>query len=94
MNTDSPDAGTWNNLNSLVWVNNQLVSPPHWKHPTQKGNVEIPLIDEGYEFREPTKIALKKGWNTVTVKLPVGSFKGLNWQNPVKWTFTFVEVKE
>lgn len=94
MNTDSPNAGTWNNLNSLVWVNNQLVSPPLWKHPNQKGNLEIPLIDEGYEFREPTKISLKKGWNTVKVKLPVASFKGLNWQNPVKWMFTFVEVRK
>ncbi|WP_205728712.1 family 20 glycosylhydrolase [Flavobacterium sp. GT3P67] len=94
MNTDSPNAGTWNNLKSLVWVNNGLVSPPLWKHPNQKGNLEIPLIDEGYEFREPTKIALKKGWNTVKVKLPVGSFKGINWQNPVKWLFTFVEVSE
>jgi hexosaminidase len=94
MNTDSPNAGAWNDLNSLIWVNNQLVNPPLWKHPNQKGDLEIPLIDEGYEFREPTKIALKKGWNTVKVKLPVGSFKGLNWQNPVKWMFTFVAVSE
>lgn len=94
MNTDSPNAGTWNNLNSLVWVNNQLINPPLWKHPNQKGNLEIPLIDEGYEFREPTKITLKKGWNAVRVKLPVGSFKGNNWQNPVKWMFTFVELSE
>ncbi|UFH36891.1 family 20 glycosylhydrolase [Flavobacterium acetivorans] len=94
MNTDSPVAGTWNNLNSLIWVNNELVEPPLWERPNQKGNSEIPLIDEGYEFREPTKITLKKGWNEVRVKLPVGSFKGTNWQNPVKWMFTFVEVTE
>ena len=94
MNTDSPAAGTWNNLNSSVSVNNQLVSAPIWQRPSQKGNLEIPLIDEGYEFREPTKISLKKGWNTVNVKLPVGSFKGMNWQNPVKYMFTFVPVKE
>ena len=94
MNTDSPASGTWNNLNSLVWVNNQLVTPPLWKHPNQKGNLEIPLIDEGYEFREPTKITLKKGWNLINVKLPVASFKGDNWQNPVKWMFTFVELRE
>lgn len=93
MSTDSPNAGTWNNLKSQVWVNNELVSPPLWKHPNQKGNLEIPLIDEGYEFREPTLISLKKGWNTVKVKLPVASFKGQNWTNPVKWMFTFVEVK-
>jgi hexosaminidase len=94
MNTDSPNTATWNNLNSLVWVNNQLISPPIWKHPNQIGNLEIPLIDEGYEFRAPTKISLKKGWNAVRVKLPVGSFTGLNWQNPVKWMFTFVAVSE
>ena len=94
MNTDSPTVGTWNNLNSSIWVNNELVNPPLWKRPAQKGNLEIPLIDEGYEFREPTKISLKKGWNTINVKLPVGSFKGLNWQNPVKWMFTFVPVTE
>lgn len=93
-NTDTPNAGTWNNLKSLVWVNNLLVNPPLWKHPSQKGDSEIPLIDEGYEFREPTKIGLKKGWNTVKIKLPVGSLKGLSSQNPVKWMFTFVEVKE
>ena len=69
-----------------------MIPTPLWKRPAQKGNLEIPLIDEGYEFREPTMIPLKKGWNTVNIKLPVGSFKGLNWQNPVKWMFTFVPV--
>jgi hexosaminidase len=93
-NTDTPNAGTWNNLNSLLWVNNQLVNPPLWQHPGQKGDSETPLIDEGYEFREPTLIALKKGWNTVKIKLPVGTFKGSGYQGPVKWMFTFVEVKE
>ena len=28
MNTDSPAAGTWNNLNSSIWVNNQLIPTP------------------------------------------------------------------
>jgi hexosaminidase len=93
MNTDSPAAGTWNNLDSSVSVNNKIISPPLWKRPNQKGSLEIPLIDEGYEFREPTKINLKKGWNTVNVKLPISSFKGQNWQNPVKWMFTFIPVR-
>lgn len=92
--TDSPKSGTWNNLNSMLWVNNQLVSPPLWKHPNQKGNLEIPLIDEGFEFRESTKINLKKGWNTVKVKMPVGSFKSLSSQNPVKWMFTFIAIEK
>lgn len=92
--TDSPDLGTWNNLKSVIWLNGELINPPHWQHAGQKGHSEIPLIDEGYEYRKPAVIPLKKGWNTVLVKLPVGSFKGTDWQNPVKWMFTFVETDD
>jgi hexosaminidase len=35
-----------------------------------------------------------KGWNNVLIKAPVGSFKGNDWQNPVKWMFTFVPVND
>jgi hexosaminidase len=87
--TDSPPENSWDNKGSAVWVNGILISPPHWKRAGQKGNSEIPLIDEGYEYREPTKIYLQKGWNTVLIKAPVGTFNG-EWQNPVKWMFTFV----
>ena len=90
--TDSPPAGAWDNHQSKVWVNGKLVEPPHWTRAGQKGNAEIPLIDEGYEYREPTKILLKKGWNDVLIKSPIGSFKGKNWQNPEKWMFTFVPL--
>jgi hypothetical protein len=76
-----------------LWVNGKRVEPPIWKRAGQKGNAEIPLTDEGYEYREPTKILLKKGWNTVLIKAPVGSFNSNDWQNPVKWMFTFVETK-
>jgi hypothetical protein len=34
------------------------------------------LIDEGYEYRTPTDIYLKKGWNQIMVKAPIGSFRG------------------
>jgi hypothetical protein len=57
-----------------------------------KGNSEIPLLDEGYEYREPTKIPLKKGWNNILIKAPIESFKGKDWQNPVKWMFSFTEI--
>ncbi|MBL0337454.1 MAG: hypothetical protein IPP73_19710 [Chitinophagaceae bacterium] len=89
--TDSPPVGAWDNKGSAVWVNGKLITPPKWKHGGQKGDSEIPLIDEGYEYREPAKIFLQKGWNTVLIKAPVGSYSG-EWQNPVKWMFTFVEV--
>lgn len=92
--TDSPPASTWDHKGSNVWVNGKAVTPPHWRRAGQRGHSEIPLIDEGYEYRAPTKIFLKKGWNTVLIKAPVGSFRGRDWQNPVKWMFTFVQVAE
>lgn len=91
--TDSPPQSEWNNKGDAVWVNDILILPPVWLRAGQKGNSEIPLIDEGYEYRSPTKIFLKKGWNDVLIKAPIGTFKGKDWQNPVKWEFTFVPVE-
>jgi hypothetical protein len=88
--TDPPPIDAWDNKNSEVWVNGKIIRPPHWLHGGEKGNSETPLVDEGYEYRQPAKVFLKKGWNTVLVKCPVASFKGKDWQNPVKWMFTFV----
>jgi hexosaminidase len=92
--TDSPPIGAWDNRNSAVWVNGNIISPPVWKRGGQKGESEIPLIDEGYEYREPTKIFLNKGWNTVLIKAPVCKFSAKDWQNPVKWAFTFVQTSD
>lgn len=90
--TDSPDPARWNNLQSKVWVNGVEIAPPLWEHAGQKGNAEIPLADEGYSYREPEKISLHKGWNDVLIKAPVSTFKGTDWQNPVKWEFTFLPI--
>lgn len=90
--TDSPQPGTWDNHHSKVWVNGALINPPAWKRAGQKGHSEIPLVDEGYEYRSPAKITLKKGWNEVLVKSPIAGFKGKDWQNPEKWMFTFVRA--
>lgn len=89
--SDSPPAGEWDNRGSKVWVNGNIIEPPIWKRAGQKGNAETPLLDEGYEYREPTKIILQKGWNTVLIKAPVGSFKA-EWNNPVKWMYTFISL--
>lgn len=91
--SDTPDAGTWDNRQSKVLVNGQEVKPPLWKNAGMKGNMERPLVDEGYSYRKPTLVQLKKGWNTVLIKLPVKNFSGKDWQNPEKWMFTFVEAK-
>lgn len=91
--TNSPGAGNWDDRGSKVWVNGSEVAPPQWRRAGQQGHPEVPLTDEGYEYRAPTMIPLKKGWNTVLIKAPVGSFKGKDWHNPVKWMFTFVPVQ-
>ena len=91
--TDAPPAGAWDEKGSVLWVNGKLIPPPAWKRGGQKGNAEIPLADEGYEYREPAKILFREGWNTVMIKAPVSTFKGKDWQNPVKWMFTMVEVE-
>ncbi len=87
--TDSPPAGAWDLRKSQIWVNNQLIPSPQWRRPGAKGALEEPLIDEGYEYRPPQTIFLKKGWNTVLVKCPVGTFSGSGFGNPVKWMFSF-----
>lgn len=92
--TDSPPAGQWDRHHSEIWLNNKIVPPPSWLHSGQKGDLEIPLADEGYESRPPAALKFKEGWNTVRIKVPIGSFKGRNWNNPEKWMFTFVEVKD
>lgn len=91
--TDSPKPGTWDNHESRVWLNGVLIDPPKWTRAGQKGHPEIPLIDEGYEYRKPVELQLKKGLNQVLVKSPIGRFKGKDWQNPEKWMFTFLPVK-
>ena len=91
-NSDTPAEGTWDDRGSTLFFNGRVIAPPAWKRAGQQGNSEIPLIDEGYEYRPPVAVPVQKGWNIVLVKLPVGSFKGKNWQNPVKWMFTFVPV--
>ncbi|HVZ24682.1 MAG TPA: family 20 glycosylhydrolase, partial [Sediminibacterium sp.] len=92
--TIGPAAGTWDNRHSAIWINGEPVSPPDWQQAGQKISLEVPLTDEGYEYRQPTPILLHKGWNQILVKLPVGSFKGGDWQNPVKWMFTFLPLPE
>ena len=90
--SNSPDVGTWDNRKSEVWVNEVLIPPPVWKQAGAVGNMEVPLLDEGYEYRDPAKIILKKGWNKIIVKMPIGSFKGVDWKNPEKWMFTVVPL--
>jgi hypothetical protein len=81
-----PQQGEWHTTNAKVWVNGEIVQPPVWKNPGLAEKTEdIPFSDENYFFRNPSKITLRKGWNTVLLKVPQG---GTSW----KWMFTFVPV--
>lgn len=81
-----PDIGQWHTTNPKIWVNKEEIEPPVWKQPNiEEKSDEIPFIDEDYFYRNPTKIKLNKGWNTVLLKIPHG---GNSW----KWMFTCVPV--
>ncbi len=91
----TPEQGRWDWRGSKLWINDQIVPPPKWTYPGRHSkSQESPLVDEGYEYRPAAEVQLKKGWNTILVKAPVGSFKGMGWQHPVKWMFTVVQVKQ
>ncbi|MBL7473259.1 family 20 glycosylhydrolase [Robertkochia sediminum] len=82
----TPDLGQWHTTNPKVWVNGKEIEPPVWKQPNLGADTgEIPFVDEDYFYREPTKVPLKKGWNTVLLKIPHG---GTSW----KWMFTCIPV--
>ncbi|NWK54400.1 family 20 glycosylhydrolase [Verrucomicrobiaceae bacterium N1E253] len=66
-----------------IWLNGKRIDPPTWKNKG-KAAKEIALIDEIYTSREPSKIKLNKGWNTVLVK------SAPTW----KWVFSFSPVEK
>ncbi len=92
----TPPSGEWDYNKSRIWINEKIVSPPRWKYPGRKsGLLEEPLIDEMHYIRPPQKIAVRKGWNTILVKLPVNEFNpDKDWQEPPKLMFTAVPVKK
>lgn len=90
--TNTPVSEKWDERGSKIWVNGKLVGAPAWRFAGRKGALEEPLYDEGYEFRDPSIIPVKQGWNEVLVKLPVASLKSNDGQNPVKWMFSFAPL--
>ena len=83
----TPAIGQWHTTNPNIWVNGNTIEPPIWKQPNLGTKTdEIPFVDEDYFFRTPTKINLKKGWNTVLLKIPQD---GNSW----KWMFTCIPIQ-
>ncbi|SHM84865.1 N-acetyl-beta-hexosaminidase [Chitinophaga jiangningensis] len=92
--SDSPEAGMWDNKGSNVTVNGLPMAPPQWQHAGHKGKGEFPLTDEGYEYRSPAMVPFHKGANEVVMYLPRPVAKSADWQNPVKWMYTFVPLQQ
>lgn len=92
----TPPQGQWDYMKSQLWINADLIQPPSWSFPGRpSGQLEEPLVDEGFYYRPPIRMNVKKGWNTVLMKLPMRSFDPLlDWQVPPKWMFTFIPVHQ
>lgn len=90
----TPPKGAWDYMSSKLWINGALLAPPQWAFPGRaSGKLEEPMVDEGFYYRPPATVKVKRGWNNVLVKLPMGKFDpDLDWQVPPKWMFTFIPV--
>ena len=69
----TPPAGEWDYKKSMLWINREIIMPPKWKNAgfSLKSALEVPLVDEGYYYRPPTSVKVKKGWNKILVKMPL-----------------------
>ncbi len=87
----APPQGEWDYKKSRVWVNGEPVLPPAWKSPDVKPDHEVPYTNENMWSRPPAEVNLKKGWNSIVIKLPVGNFSSEE-TRLVKWMFTAMIV--
>lgn len=87
----APPQGEWDHKKTRVWFNGEYVSPPVWKSPKEKPGHETPYTNEDLWSRPPVKLHLKKGWNSLGIKLPVGRFSTKE-TRLVKWMFTAMIV--
>lgn len=69
-----PPQGKWDYKESRIWLNNSEILPPVWKSTHTELSNEIELTNENFEVRPPLQVTLKKGWNKVLIKLPIGKF--------------------
>lgn len=89
----APRQGTWDYKCSRAWLNGQEIMPPVWKNTNSERSNEITLKNENYMSRPAIDITLKKGWNKLMLKLPVGKFSSKE-TRLVKWMFTAALVDE
>lgn len=89
----APRQGTWDYKCSRAWINGKEIMPPVWENTNTERSNEITLKNENYMSRPAIDITLKKGWNKLMLKLPVGKFSSKE-TRLVKWMFTAVLVDE
>lgn len=89
----APHQGTWDYKCSRAWLNGQEIMPPIWENTNTERSNEITLKNENYMSRPAIDITLKKGWNKLMLKLPVGKFSSKE-TRLVKWMFTAAILDE
>lgn len=85
----APPQGKWDFRDSRIFINGEEINPPVWTATHSKRDNELSLGNENMAARAPLQVKLKKGWNDVMLKLPVGEFSTPE-TRLVKWMFTFV----
>ncbi len=88
-----PPQGKWDYRESRIWINDKEVMPPVWQNSHFERSNEITLKNENAVSRPPITVDLKKGWNKVLLKLPVGKFSTPEIRL-VKWSFTCIFVTQ
>lgn len=93
----APGQGSWDFSGGDIWLNDRRIAPPAWHFKSLpwggwgKGRIEeAPLTEEGYFFRPPVKVRLKKGVNKILVKSVFGHWK--NDTGERKWFFCCIPV--
>lgn len=89
----APRQDTWDYKCSRAWLNGKEIMPPVWENTNTERSNEITLKNENYMSRPAIDITLKKGWNKLMLKLPVGKFSSKE-TRLVKWMFTVALVDE
>jgi len=92
----APEQGSWDFSGGDIWLNDERVAPPHWPFESLpwagwgKGRIETPLTEEGYFFRPPVSIKLRKGLNKILIRSVFGHWKGDDGQR--RWQFCCIPV--
>lgn len=82
-----PDQGMWHNTNPKIWINGKVLDPPEWNNPgIQPNSDDLPFTDENYFNRNPERIAFRKGWNDVLIKIPAA-------ESTWKLMYTFIPIQ-